>query len=130
LAHLVSDDGPVYYRPLARKSLSVIGMRGKQGALSEPLAYVLENDPEDVRSPRWVRGLVIKNPFGGETPEGVDELDWPRGVNDSEAVVCSLAQWHPWDEVPEHYELRIVEWADTTEFSVVRFVVDWQGELR
>ena len=130
LAQLVGEDAPVYYRPLARKSVSVIGMRGKQSDLSEPLAYVVENDPDDVRFPRWVRGLVIENPFRSEAPEGTEELDWPWGVRDSEAVVCSLGQWHPWDEVPERYELRSVEWADTTEFSVVRFVADWRGDLR
>jgi hypothetical protein len=130
LAQIVGDDGPIYYRPLARKSVSAMGMRGRQSDLSEPLAYVVESDLEDVRYPRWVSGLVIKNPFRGVTPEGVEELDWPSGVRDSEVVVCSLGQWHPWDEVPESYELRRAEWADTTEFSVIRFVVQWQGELR
>jgi hypothetical protein len=44
-------------------------------------------------------------------------------------VVCSLGQWHPWGDAQERYELRAVEWANTTEFSVVRVVGDWRGEV-
>ena len=61
--------------------------------------------------------------------EGVDSVDWPGGIGDSELVVCTLARWHPWGDVPERYELRAVEWAHTTEFAVVRVVANWRGEL-
>jgi hypothetical protein len=130
LAQLVGDDGLVYYRPLGQKSVSVAAIHRKQNDLAKPLGYVVEDDPEDLRFRRWVRGLVIKNPLHGTKPDDVENTDWPWGVSDSEVVICSLAQWHPWHEVPERYVWRNVEWADTTEFSVVHFVADWQGELR
>lgn len=65
--------------------------------------------------------------FRDEAPEAAEGLDWPSGVSGGEAVVCSLRHWHPWDEVPERYELHWIEWVHTTEFTVVRVVVDWPG---
>ncbi|MCP9486379.1 MAG: hypothetical protein MSC30_11000 [Gaiellaceae bacterium MAG52_C11] len=96
----------------------------------EPVAYVVEEHPDDQRNPVWVCGVVVANPFGGEGPEGVDQREWPAGLTDTALLVCSLAHWHPWPDVPEGYELRTVEWTHTTDFAVVRVVADWRGELR
>lgn len=129
LADVIGDEGPLYWRPMARRSVESVGFRRERRIL-DPVAYVVEDAPEDEHDPVWVRGLVIANPFGGEEPDGVDPLEWPAGVNETALIVCSLGQWHPWTDKPERYELRNVEWAHTTDASVVRVVADWRGELK
>ena len=128
LAEVIGDEGPVHWRPMAKRSVASAGFR-RQHLLLEPVAYVVEEHRDDERDPVWVRGLVVANPFG-ERPEGVDQWEWPAGLTNTALVVCSLGQWHPWLDVPEGYELRNVEWAHTTDFAVVRAVADWRGELR
>jgi hypothetical protein len=128
----VGDDGPTHWRPLRGRSVETAALRRKekdQRLKIEPVAFVVEEDPDDVRDPVWVKGVVAANPFVDGPPDGVDSLDWPGGLRESELVVCSLLHWHPWGDVPERYELRTVEWANTTEFAVVRVVADWRGEL-
>lgn len=129
LADVVGDEGPIHWRPMAERSVASAGFRREHLHL-EPVAYVVEEHPDDERDPVWVCGLVVAKPLAGERPEGVDQWEWPAGLTDSGLVVCSLGQWHPWLGVPEGYELRTVEWAHTTDFAVVRVVADWRGELR
>jgi hypothetical protein len=132
LAEVVGDDGPSHWRPLRGRSVETVGLqrRDKDQRIDiEPVAFVVEEDPDDVRYPVWVRGVVAPNPFRDRPPKGVDSLDWPGGIRDSELLVCSLGQWHPWGDVPEGYELRAVEWAHTTGVAVVQAIVDWHGEL-
>jgi Restriction endonuclease len=129
LAEVLGDEGFLHWRPTAERSLASAGFRGEH-LLLEPVAYVVEEDPDDEREPVWVRGLVVANPFGGERPDHVGEWGWPAGLTETALVLCSLGQWHPWRDVPEAYELRNVEWAHTTDFAVVRVVADWRGELR
>jgi hypothetical protein len=128
LAEAIGDEGPVHWRPMAKRSVESAGFR-REHRLLEPIAYVVEDHPADERDPVWVRGVVVANPFGGERPEGADQWEWPAGLTDTALVVCSLGQWHPWLDFPEAYELRNVEWAHTTDFAVVRGVADWRGEL-
>jgi hypothetical protein len=132
LADEVGDRGPTHWRPLDQRSVETIRFhrRGEGRDLDlVPVAFVVEEDLDDPHDPIWVRGLVIHNPFLEGTPDQVDPLLWPAGISKSELVVCSLRQWHPFGDTPERYELRAVEWANTTEFAVVRVIADWQGEL-
>lgn len=128
LAEAIGDAGPTHWRPLGERSVRTAALPRRDDLALNPVGFVVEEHEEDV-DPVWVRGIVIANPFGENAPEGVDALEWPGGIRDAELVVCSLGQWHPWGDVPERYELRTVEWANTTEFSVVRVVGDWRGEL-
>lgn len=132
LAEVVGDDGPSHWRPLEGRSVETMGLRHRQKVQRltvEPVAFVVEEDPDDLRDRVWVRGIVTPNPLRDGPPEGVNLLEWPGGIGDSELLVCSLRQWHPWGDVPERYELQAVEWAHTTEYAVVRVIVDWRGEL-
>jgi hypothetical protein len=131
LAESIGDDTPAYWRPLSERSIHSVGLWRRSEYFElvlDPVAFVVEEHSGDA-DPVWVRGLVITNPFAQGAPEGVDELEWPGGLRDTELVVCSLGQWHPLGEAPERYELRAIEWTNTTEFSVVRVVGDWRGEL-
>ena len=130
LAEAIGDDGPTYWRPLSERSVRTVALRGTdyRDLPLDPVAFVVEEHVDDA-DPVWVCGIVIANPFGEDPPEGVDAIEWPGGIRGAELIVCSLGQWHPWGDVPERYELREVEWANTTEFSVVRVVGDWRGEL-
>jgi Restriction endonuclease len=132
LAEVVGDEGPSHWRPLKGRSVETVGLRHReadQRLTVEPVAFVVEEDPDDLRNPIWVRGIVTANPLRDGPPNGVDSLEWPGGIRDSELLVCSLRQWHPWGDVPERYELQAVEWAHTTEYAVVRVIADWRGEL-
>jgi hypothetical protein len=130
LAESIGEEGVVYWRPLDGRSVHTIGLRHEPYDAIElaPVAYVVEHDPEDA-DPFWVRGIVVANPFNDAPERVVDPLKWPAGIGESQFVICSLGQWHPWSDTPERYELRFVEWANTTDFSVVRVVGDWRGEL-
>jgi Restriction endonuclease len=132
LAEVAGDFAPTHWRPLSGRSVETAGLLRpdrRERLDVEPVAFVVEEDPHDSRDRVWVRGLVITNPFPDRRPRGVDPLEWPAGIGESELVVCSLGQWHPWGDVPDRYELRAAEWANTTEFSVVRVTADWRGEL-
>ena len=132
LAEEAGDNGPLYWRPLDQRSVETTGLRGRdevRNADLVPVALVVEEDPGDDRDPVWVRGIVIRNLFQEGTPGEVDPLLWPAGIRESEFVVCSLRHGHPFGDTPERYDLHAVEWANTTQFSVVRVIADWQGQL-
>jgi hypothetical protein len=96
---------------MAERSVETAGFR-LDHLLLDPIAFVVEEAPEDERDPVWVRGIVASNPFGEERPEGEN---WPAGLSETSLVVCSVGQWHPWSDIPEGYELRSVEWSHTTD---------------
>jgi len=88
----------------------------------------------------WVVGLVVVNPFQragvawskGRSSSSVDleVQDPPWQLAESDVLVCDLNQWHPLDRELTSYQLRTVEWTNTSEATVVRAVGDWHDKSR
>jgi Restriction endonuclease len=130
LAEVVADDGPLEFRVLEGPAVSQFFVP-REGSHVSPVAFVVEERPDDEEFPLWVRGIVVENPYpNGIRFEEGDGRWWPDGMNDSRLMVCHLSSWHPWREAPAGYAMRHIEWAYTTDYAIVRPVADWRGELR
>ena len=84
-----------------------------------PTAWVVEHDPDAPRDPMWVKGVVFDNPLLGA------DGDWPALARKDSQVIASVRSWHPLDEPPTAYMLEAVEWARSSDATLVRAIADW-----
>jgi hypothetical protein len=132
LAEVVHDDEPIEYRGLSGRAVETVNLRAEHMQLADPVAFIVEARDDDEPYRYWVKGIAVANPHLGLERSEIDDEDalwWPI-IRESELVICALSSWHPLGERPESYELRFIEWTTTSDYTVMRYVADWRGELR
>ncbi len=108
---------PGFFRP--RTERSVRSCRLREPIDVTPTAWVAEHDPDDPHDPLWARGVVFENPL-------VDaDGEWPVLVREESQVIASLRSWHPLNEPRPRYVLERLEWADSSDATLVRAIADW-----
>lgn len=84
-----------------------------------PVAWVVEHDADNPRDPHWACGVAFANPLAGE------DGDWPALVRHESLVIASLRSWHPLSEPRGRYVLERLEWAQSSDATLVRAIADW-----
>jgi hypothetical protein len=79
----------------------------------------------------WVIGIVIKNFFKGKAraDAGNDENELPWCLDQSEVLICDLAEWHTFGQKRRYY-VQSLEWTTTSEATIVRPVANWESSGR
>ncbi|GAA1772754.1 restriction endonuclease [Nonomuraea bangladeshensis] len=128
-----------YFRPLTARA--VIRRRAEINVPLKPAGYLVSVDPFlgdmfeaipccDKSSgcppkPReWVTAILAENPFRQNSNVSAPR-DWPRSLEDSELIVCSLRSHHPLSKIPNAYHLDSWEHARTSDMRAFRPVADW-----
>ncbi|MEV3979298.1 restriction endonuclease [Nonomuraea sp. NPDC049758] len=128
-----------YYRPLTARA--VIRRRAENNVPLKPTGYLVSADPfpgdppeyasrrdESPECPhtpsKWVTAIVAENPFRKDSNVSAPR-DWPRSLEDTELIVCSLRSHHPLSKIPDAYHLDSWEHARTTDIRAFRAVADW-----
>jgi hypothetical protein len=110
--------GDVFIRSLNERSLEFCHVKEETQKISEPLARIVQS----MDGEQWVVGLVIKNPYRGavrnHSSDAAEALPW--GLDETEVLVCDLAEWHLLERQKVRYYLRKIEWSTTSSISVVR----------
>jgi hypothetical protein len=108
---------PGFFRP--RTERSVRSCRPADPIEVWPAAWVVDHDTDTSRDPKWAKGIVFDNPLletGG---------DWPVLAREESQVIASLRSWHPVSEPRSRYVLERLEWAGSSDATLVRAVADW-----
>jgi hypothetical protein len=124
-ASLLGAREPHYFR--ARSTASVERHHLRDEEALDPLGYVIFDQPDDPEHPEWVCGLIIENPWALERFGSRSKLpEWlPGHVEESELLICALAQYHPVGYAVGAYRFRWCEWAWTSDALVFHPVADW-----
>jgi hypothetical protein len=108
---------PGFFRPRTERSIQ--SRRLDEPIEVMPTPWIVEHDPDGPRDPLWARGVVFENPL-------VDaEGEWPVLVREESQVIASLRSWHPLSEPRSRYVLERVEWAESSDATLVRAIADW-----
>lgn len=108
---------PGFFRP--RTEPSVRSRRLREPIEVTPTAWVVEDDVDDPHDRVWARGVVFTNPL-------VDaEDEWPALAQEDTQIIASLRSWHPLSEPRPRYLLERLEWADSSDATLVHAIADW-----
>ena len=107
---------PGFFRP--RTARSVHSRRLTRPIDVTATAWVLEHD--DPHDPMVARGVVFDNPLAGAY-----DAEWPAFVLEESRVIASLQSLHPLTETRSGYVLKRLEWAQSSDATVVRAIADW-----
>ncbi len=108
---------PGFFRP--RTERSVRSRRLREPIEVTPTAWIVEHDADDPHDPLWARGAVFANPL-------VDaEGEWPPLAREDSQIIASLRSWHPLSQPRPRYVLERLEWADSSDATLVRAIADW-----
>ncbi len=115
-----------YFRPRVKDS-NEGGFVRDRAPLKAVAKIVYHDARERAGEQDWVIGLVVKNPYKGRRDD--QSQDWPQLLNTAETLICRLGHWHYLhDRVT--YRLRRLEWAWTSDVSVISPSADWDDKRR
>jgi hypothetical protein len=115
-----------YFRPRIKDSSEGGFMRDRVPL--KPVAKIVYHEARDRADERdWVIGLVVKNPFKGRRDN--QSQDWPHLLYTADELICRLGSWH-FLHNRLTYRLRRLEWAWTSDVSVISPVADWDEKRR
>lgn len=120
LAEAFEVEEVVYFRPLAERAVDAHRVMPDDFVDLPPLGFVVD-DESDPKMGLTVVGVIVENPFRGASQHAW----WPAEAVQTEALVCSLRSWHPFDEPRRAYHLSSVEWTRSSDAFVLRPVADW-----
>jgi hypothetical protein len=109
---------PGFFRP--RTEPSIQSRRLTEPMEVTPTAWVVEHDRDGPRDPLWVRGIIFENPLAE-----IGDDDWPPLARLESQAIASLRSWHPLSEPPAQYVLERIEWARSSDVTLVRAISDW-----
>ncbi len=128
LCRSVGVHDALYFRPRTEKSVSRHRPDDQHSRAVQPLGYVTtpERDPAFPFT-EWATGIIIANPYrrsagGGGIGPAPEDL---RMLQDSEYLICDLAEHHPLDGRTCEYHVRAFEIARTSDALVCRPVTNW-----
>lgn len=108
---------PGFFRP--RTERSVQSCRLAEPVEVKPTAWVVEHDADAPRDPLWAKGVVFHNPLVDSDGE------WPALAREESQVIASLRSWHPLKDRHPAYVLERVDWAQSSDATLVRAIADW-----
>lgn len=117
LCNRIGVDDAGFFRPRIEKSVE--SFRVSEPIEVTPTAWIIEHEPADSRNPLWARGITFDNPIGTRDGELSVLLE------DNGVVLAHLRSWHPADELPSSYFLERIEWARSSDATVVRAIANW-----
>ena len=121
-------DDQAVFRPLDGEARKFRHLRDEAPKRITPLCLVVDK----VDGEEWAVGIVIKNFYKNRrrtmAAEARESLPWR--IYDTDVLICDLAEWHLVDGPKTRYYLQALEWADTSESTVVRPVANWENAGR
>jgi hypothetical protein len=122
IARFLTGERQIFFRPLARKSITRLRVTHPRVKL-EPVGLLVTEDT-------FVNGIIVRNPFrtARRPPETPLYLPDPyhHMVSPFEFMVCGLSSWHYVDRAPSSYFLRRLELARTSDGFVFDATADWE----
>jgi len=128
LCRSVGVHDALYFRARTEKSVSRFQPDDQRSLTVRPLGYVTtpERDPAFPFT-QWATGIIIANPYRRSADSGGVGLvpECLQMLQDSEYLICDLAEHHPLDGRNCEYHVRAFEIARTSDALVCRPVANW-----
>ncbi|TDB90729.1 restriction endonuclease [Actinomadura sp. 7K534] len=132
-----------YFRPMTTSALTRFSWPRSEAPILEVVGYVVVHDDlppgfwsdvqtDETQEPagpgevptEWVTGVVARNPYRAETGITVPP-EWPKEIQASDRLICSLRNHHPLDRPSGAYRLESWRYARTSDALVFQPLADW-----